>query len=123
MTEKLVDELNKETSEIRYRRVLDISDGGRPRGSNIADLDGLEPESKAAYAISHLVGSGAFERLRQCQDNACDRFSWVLRTRSDAQNVAAPAPEAESRENAIVIQAYCLVPETPRASKSLTIDS
>ena len=74
VTEELVDELNEETAELRYRRVLDIYDDGRPRWTNIADLDELEPESKAAYAISHLIGSGAFERLRQCQDDACDQF-------------------------------------------------
>ena len=56
------------------KRILDIYDDGRPRWTNIADLDGLEPESKAAYAISNLIGSGTFERLRQCQDNACDQF-------------------------------------------------
>lgn len=73
VTEQLVDELNKETADIRYRRILDIYSDGRPRWTDIADLDGLEPESKAAYAISHLIGSGAFERLRQCQEDACDQ--------------------------------------------------
>ena len=74
VTGQLIDELNKQTSDIRYRRLLDIYEGGSPRWNNIADLDDIEPESSAAYAISHLVGSGAFERLRQCQEDACDRF-------------------------------------------------
>ncbi|MDH3691801.1 MAG: CGNR zinc finger domain-containing protein [Gammaproteobacteria bacterium] len=75
VTESLIDELNKETSDIRYRRLLAMDEGGSPRWHEIADLDGdLEPESKAAYAISHLVGSGAFQRLGQCEEDACDRF-------------------------------------------------
>jgi len=76
VTEQLIDELNAQTSDLRYRRVLDVYDGGVPRWTSIADLgdDEIQPESKAAYAISHLIGSGAFERLRQCHDDGCDRF-------------------------------------------------
>ncbi len=74
-TAPMIDELNKQTADIRYRRLLNLDEGGSPRWDNIADLgDDIEPESKAAYAISHLLGSGAFQRLRQCQADACDRF-------------------------------------------------
>ena len=74
-TALMIDELNKQTADIRYRRLLNLDEGGSPRWDNIAYLgDDIEPESKAAYAISHLLGSGAFQRLRQCQADACDRF-------------------------------------------------
>ena len=75
VTARLIDDLNKETSNIRYRRLLALEKGASPCWHNIADLDDdLNPEIRAAYAISHLVGSGAFRRLRQCQDDGCDRF-------------------------------------------------
>ncbi len=74
VTERLIEELNRESSEIRYRRLLTLDEGGSPLWNNIADLDDIEPESSAAYAISHLLGSGAFQRLRQCQEDACDQF-------------------------------------------------
>lgn len=75
VTARLIDELNKQTAHIRYRRLLNLDEGGSPRWDEIADLgNDIEPESKAAYAISHLLGSGAFQRLRQCRADACDRF-------------------------------------------------
>jgi len=75
LTGQMIEELNKETCEIRYRRLLDLDEATSPQWHEVADLDkDLNPESKAAYAISHLLGSGAFQRLRQCQENACDRF-------------------------------------------------
>ena len=74
-TAVMIDELNRQTATIRYRRLLNLAEGGAPRWDNIADLgDAIGPESKAAYAISHLLDTGAFHRLRQCQADACDRF-------------------------------------------------
>lgn len=74
VTARLIEELNSETSKIRYRRLLTMGEGRSPHWDNIADLDDIGPESRVAYAISHLVGSGAFQRLRQCQDDKCDDF-------------------------------------------------
>ena len=74
VTGRLVDELNSETSKIRYRRLLTMDESGSPHWDAIADLDGIGPESKAAYALSHLVGSGAFQRLSRCEEDDCDDF-------------------------------------------------
>ena len=61
VTGRLIDELNNWTSEIRYRRLLVMNEGEPPQWHEIADLgSGLNPETRAAYAISHLIGSGAF---------------------------------------------------------------
>jgi hypothetical protein len=74
-TALMIEELNKQTADIRYRRLLNLDEDGSPRWDSIADLGGdIGSESKAAYAISHLLGSGAFQRLRQCQEDTCDRF-------------------------------------------------
>ena len=74
VTEPLIEELNKMSSKIRYRRLLTLDEGGSPLWNNIANLDDIEPESSVAYAISHLLGSGAFKRLLQCQEEKCDDF-------------------------------------------------
>ena len=72
---RLIEELNEWTSEIRYRRLLVMNDGEQPQWHEIADLDsGLNPETRVAYAISHLIGSGAFQRLRRCEEEACENF-------------------------------------------------
>jgi predicted RNA-binding Zn ribbon-like protein len=74
-TALMIDELNKHTANIKYRRLLNLDEGVSPRWDNIADLgDDIEAKSKAAYAISHLLGSWVFQRLRKCQAEACDRF-------------------------------------------------
>lgn len=75
VTGRLIDELNNWTSEIRYRRLLVMNEGEPPQWHEIADLgSGLNPETRAAYAISHLIGSGAFQRLKRCEEEACDKF-------------------------------------------------
>ena len=74
VTERLISDLNEATSEIRYRRLLTKDEGGSPRWDDVANLEGIGPESKAAYALSHLVGSGAFQLLRRCQEEKCDDF-------------------------------------------------
>lgn len=72
---RLIDELNKWTSKIKYRRLLVMNDGEPPQWREIADLgSGLNPETRVAYAISHLIGSGAFQRLRRCGEEACENF-------------------------------------------------
>ena len=75
VTGLMIEELNQKTSDIRYRRLLHKDEGASPRWFNVADLhDEIDSESKAAYAIIHLVGSGAFRRLKQCEEDACDSF-------------------------------------------------
>lgn len=75
VTAMLIDELNNWTSKITYRRLLVMNEGEEPQWHEIADLgSGLDPETRAAYAISHLIGSGAFQRLRRCEEDACENF-------------------------------------------------
>ena len=75
VTGRLIDEVNRWTSKIRYRRLLVMNEGEPPQWDEIADLgSGLDPETRVAYAISHLIGSGAFQRLRRCEEEACDNF-------------------------------------------------
>lgn len=75
VTGRLIDDLNNWTSEIRYRRLLEMNEGDPPQWHEIADLgSSLNPETRAAYAISHLIGSGAFQRLKRCEEEACENF-------------------------------------------------
>jgi len=75
VTGRLIDEVNRWTSIIRYRRLLVMNEGELPQWHEIADLgSGLNPETRVAYAILHLIGSGAFQRLRRCQEDACENF-------------------------------------------------
>jgi len=75
VTGRLIDEVNRWTSKIRYRRLLVMNEGEPPQWHEIADLgSGLDPETRVAYAISHLIGSGAFQRLRRCQEEVCENF-------------------------------------------------
>lgn len=75
VTARLIDELNNWTSGIRYRRLLVMNEGEDPQWHEIADLGSrLNPETRVAYAISHLIGSGAFQRLKRCEEEACEEF-------------------------------------------------
>ena len=59
----------------RSRRLLVMHVGDPPHGNEIAALgSGLNPETRVAYAISYLIGSGAFQRLKRCEEEACDKF-------------------------------------------------
>jgi hypothetical protein len=52
-TALMIDEINKQTANIKYTRLLNLDEGGSPRWNSIADPgDDIEAKSKAAYAFS-----------------------------------------------------------------------
>ena len=75
VTDKLVDDLNREVGTVRFRHILMPPKGDLPYWEYIADIrTSFGPEVKAAYAFSQHLAIGSFVGLKRCRLPNCQRF-------------------------------------------------
>ncbi|MGE4106315.1 MAG: hypothetical protein AB7F66_03815 [Bacteriovoracia bacterium] len=75
ITEEVIKKLNSRITHIHYRHVLMHSSNRGPYWRRIADGDQIDdPELSVAYGIAHLLAVGAFDGLKRCRMQTCQRF-------------------------------------------------
>lgn len=75
ITDTLVNELNMELKDIRFRHILMTPEGELPYWEYIADLKKyFGPKIEAAYAFSQQLAIGGFVGLKRCRMRNCPRF-------------------------------------------------
>ena len=75
LTKDVIDKLNLRIAHVRYHHVLIHSPKGLPYWRRVANADQiLDPELSIAYAMAHLLASGAFEGLKRCGLKDCQKY-------------------------------------------------
>jgi hypothetical protein len=75
VTNKLIDDLNKVLSTVRFRHILMPPKGELPYWEHIADIrTSFGPQIKAAYAFSQQLALGSLVELKRCQMPNCQKF-------------------------------------------------
>ena len=75
ITEEVVKKLNSRIAHVLYHHVLMHSPRGLPYWRRVANGDQIgDPELSVAYGVAHLLAIGAFEGLKRCRMQTCQRF-------------------------------------------------
>jgi predicted RNA-binding Zn ribbon-like protein len=74
-SKKVVKQLNSRIAHVNYHHILMHSSDGHPYWRYVANGDQIDdPQIGVAYGISHLLASGALDRLRRCKSKDCQSF-------------------------------------------------
>lgn len=74
-TKEVLAKLNSRIGHVRFHHVLSYSPKGLPSWRYVANADEIDhPELSIAYAIAHLLASGAFVGLKRCGFKECQKY-------------------------------------------------
>lgn len=75
LSKDVIDKLNSRIAHVRYHHILMYSSKGMPYWRHVANADQIDdPELSIAYSIAHLLACGAFENLKRCEQNDCQKY-------------------------------------------------
>ena len=75
ITREVVRQLNSRIGHVHFIHVLTPPSDGLPTWRRIAKGDDIhDPEISVAYGVSNLLAIGAFEGLKRCKMQSCEKF-------------------------------------------------